>query len=815
MKPNAGSSMQDKSASKHPAIQRTGRPKKRRWLLPLVLFLIAAGAVVLVASIKGNAGAGTTSGGTFTARRDNLVITVSEGGSIRAHKSIEYRCEVESRGAQITILSIVPSGAYISQKDVDDGMVLVKLDSSSLEDQLIQERMELASDQETETSAKEAYDIQVIQNESDVADGRLQVRFALLDLQKYLGAALAERLTRDVNDAVDLTEYVAPFLVEVRDDPNMLDGTAAGQELKRLNDDIVLAEGNLKTAQARLAGTEKLHDANYVSELDLQGDRLTVVNREFAEQNAKVNLDLFLRYDFPKDAEQALSDYIEAGRKLERTFAECRSKLAQAQARLANAQERLRAQQKRVSELEQQIANCTMRAKAPGLVIYGTGSTGDMFRAMRGRGGGGAGSGMIAEGETVFEGQTIISMPDTATMVAEISVHETEVDKVRPGQPATIVMDAFPDQVLHGEVLEVAPLPDQQRGFMNPDLKVYTTLVKIDGTHDFLRTRMSCRVEVLVRELDDVVIVPIQVVATRGGRKVCYIATPQGPQPREVQTGAFNDTFVQIVSGLEGGEEVLLNPPLFTESAATSSFRERPRKNGSNASDANDSSAAAPAGEAMGPAPATPQMPGGVEMTDEMRQQMRQFRRQGDGPGMPGGAEMTPEQRQQMMERFQRQGGGPGMPGGAEMTPEQRQQMMERFQRQGGGPRMPGGAEMTPEQRQQMMERFQRQGGGPGMPGGAEMTPEQRQQMMERFQRQGGGPGMPGGAEMTPEQRQRMMEMTPEQRQQMMERFQRQGGGRGRRGGNDPAGGQAGQETPPSGQSEAAPPAPPADDQAK
>ena len=338
MKPNTGSSMQDKSASQHPAIQRTGRPKRRRWLLLLVLFLIAAGAVVLVASIKGNAGAGTTSGGTFTARRDNLVITVSEGGSIRAHKSIEYRCEVESRGAQITILSIVPSGAYISQKDVEEGMVLVKLDSSSLEDQLIQEKMELASDQENETSAKEAYDIQVIQNESDVADGRLQVRFALLDLQKYLGAVLAERLTRDVNDAVDLTEYVAPFLVEVRDDPNLLDGTAAGQELKRLNDDIVLAEGNLKTAQARLAGTEKLHDANYVSELDLQGDRLTVVNREFAEQNAKVNLDLFLRYDFPKNAEQSLSDYIEAGRKLERTFAECRSRLAQAQAKLANAQ---------------------------------------------------------------------------------------------------------------------------------------------------------------------------------------------------------------------------------------------------------------------------------------------------------------------------------------------------------------------------------------------------------------------------------------------------------------------------------------------
>jgi HlyD family secretion protein len=770
MKDKTGNPMKDKPMGQGQTARRPKPRGKRRWAIALVLIVIVAGVSVLVASIKRDAGAGNTSGGTFTARRDNLTITVSEGGSIRAHKSIEYRCDVESRGAQITILSIVPPGSYISQKDVDDGMVLVKLDSSSLEEQLVREKMDLAGDQEGVTSARESYGIQVIQNESDTADGRLRVRFALLDLQKYLGGPLAMRLTKDVNDIVDLTQHVAPILADVRDDPNLLDGSAAGQELKRLNDDIVLAAGNLSTARARLDGTEKLHDANYVSDLDLQGDRLTVMNREFSEQNAHVSLDLFLRYDFPKNAEQRVSDYIEAGRQLDRTRAECRSRLAQAQAKLANAEERFRSQQTRVSELEVQIANCTMRAKAPGLVIYGTGSSGDAFRAMRGRGGGGS-SGMIAEGETVYQGQTLISMPDTATMVAEISVHETEVDKVRPGQPATIVMDAFPDQVLHGEVLEVAPLPDQQRGFMNPDLKVYTTLVRIDGTHDFLRTRMSCRVEVLVRELEDVVLVPIQVVANRRGKKVCYVVTPQGPQEREVQTGAFNDTFVQIVSGLEEGEEVLLNPPLFTESATSSSFRDRPQRSGPGATDANDSSSAAPTGELTAPTPGGPPTPGGTEMTDEMRQQMRESRRQRGGPGgMPGGGDMTPEQRQQMRERFQRQGGGQGMPGGGQGAP-------------GGGP-----AGMS--------------GGGPGgMPGG-EMTPEQRQQMMERLRREVG-------------------EMTPEQRQQMMERFQRQDGGRrGPRGGGNGSGdGSPAPQTPPSdgsGGGQGTPsPAQPADDQTK
>jgi len=164
-------------------------------------------------------------------------------------------------------------------------------------------------------------------------------------------------------------------------------------------------------------------------------------------------------------------------------------------------------------------------------------------------------------------------MPDTAAMVAEISVHETEVDKVRPAQPATIVMDAFPDRVLQGRVSEVAPLPDQQSNWMNPDLKVYKTLVNINGTHDFLKSRMSCKVQILVEQLEDVVIVPISVVSNRAGRKVCYVMTPQGHQERVVRTGLFNDYFVEIIEGLEVGEEVMLNPPVaFT---GTDSFQQQ------------------------------------------------------------------------------------------------------------------------------------------------------------------------------------------------------------------------------------------------
>jgi multidrug resistance efflux pump len=619
--------------------QNQGARKRSKWLWLILLFIVVAVPVswLLAAKIKGNSALDASDGGTFPVRRDNLTVIVTEGGSIKAHKSIEYKCKVKRgyrESGDLTILSVVPAGTVVTQEDIDNDMVLVQLDASSFDERLIQERMELAGDQENVNSAIEARDIQKIQNESDIADGQLKLRFALLDLQKYLGDDIANRLIKDVNEvfkveqndtskvseapikggndvvnlitngedkandepgndvneSFSLTAIIAPFLEEVKNDPNLLDGSAAGEELKKLRDDIVMAEGSLKNAQDTLTGTEKLHDANYVSDLDLQKDQLNLQNRTFAKTSAEVALELFKDYDFPKNAEQFLSDYVEAGRQLQRVYAQCRSRLAQATVRLSSAQEQLFWQEKRVREIEQNIVYCTIKAQAPGLVVYGTGGSDDMYRSMRYRGGGGS-SGVIAEGETVSEEQTIISMPDTSTMIAEISVHETEIDKVRAGQPATIVMDAFPDKVLEGEVTEVAPLPDQQRGFMNPDLKVYKTTVRIDGTHDFLKSRMSCKVQILVENLEDVIVVPIQVVSNRAGRKVCYVMTSKGHEERVVRTGLFNDTFVAVIEGLEAGEEVLLNPPLFSELGSPDSFQQQripQRKTKSGTADAND-----------------------------------------------------------------------------------------------------------------------------------------------------------------------------------------------------------------------------------
>jgi len=157
----------------------------------------------------------------------------------------------------------------------------------------------------------------------------------------------------------------------------------------------------------------------------------------------------------------------------------------------------------------------------------------------------------------------MIKIPDATKMKVEIKVHETWIDKIEPNQPAKITVAAFPGKVFTGKVLKKAPLADP-KGYWEPDVKVYSTDVSIEGTHDFLKEGMTGKVEVLIDELRDVLYVPIQSVVSVEDKKICYVAGSP-VQKREVETGLFNDNFVQIKTGLAEGEKVLLNPPRWTE----------------------------------------------------------------------------------------------------------------------------------------------------------------------------------------------------------------------------------------------------------
>ncbi|HYE30585.1 MAG TPA: efflux RND transporter periplasmic adaptor subunit, partial [Methylomirabilota bacterium] len=150
---------------------------------------------------------------------------------------------------------------------------------------------------------------------------------------------------------------------------------------------------------------------------------------------------------------------------------------------------------------------------------------------------------------------------DTTQMSVKVRIHESHIEKVKKGLKAQVRVDAFPDRVIEGEVIKVGLLPDSQNRWMNPDLKVYLSTIKINGNHEWVKPGMSAKVEVMVKEIPDAIYVPIQAISPENNEHFAYLAGAGKPERRKVTIGEFNDEFIEIKSGLKEGEKVLLRAP--------------------------------------------------------------------------------------------------------------------------------------------------------------------------------------------------------------------------------------------------------------
>ena len=508
-----------------------------RWVLAVGVIAIAIVIFVLFKATSGKLDKSYVAG-LFTVCRSDLTISITESGDIKALNSKDIKSEVEGR---TTIISIVDEGTNITAEDVNDGKILVELDSSDIKQRLTQQEINFLNSESSYTEAKEALDIQKKQNDSDIKAGQMKVKFALMDIQKYLGDFVAEK---NISAAAN-PESDANKITTLIDDPNL--GGEALQKSRELDGDIYLKMQELELAKSKLEWTEKLFEKEYVSLNDKEADRLDKESKNIAWEKAKTAKELFIKYEFPKQTEKFLSDYNEAMRELERTRAGARSKLAQAQAKLKSNEATRSLQKERLEKLSKQFNACIIKARSPGQVVYW--SSTDRWSRTK-----------IEEGAEIRERQNIISIPDMSEMKVEIKIHETWIDKIKVGQKAKIKIAAFLDKNFTGSVLKKKPLADPE-DWLNPDLRVYSTDVSIEGTHDFLKTGMTAKVEIVIEQLEDVIIVPVQAIVNRDGKKVCYVNNGGSGEEREVETGSFNDDSVEIKSGLIVGEKVLLSPP--------------------------------------------------------------------------------------------------------------------------------------------------------------------------------------------------------------------------------------------------------------
>jgi RND family efflux transporter MFP subunit len=189
-------------------------------------------------------------------------------------------------------------------------------------------------------------------------------------------------------------------------------------------------------------------------------------------------------------------------------------------------------------------------APRPGLVVYKeTWRGGEMSK--------------IKVGDTPWRGAALIELPDLSVMNVETAISEVDFSKIKTGLPVEVKLDAYPEPVFKGEVIEVAALAKTEEG--GSGAKQFDVVIRIDGSNPLLRPGMSTTTRIIVDRIPDKRSIPIESVFDRGEKMVVYATDDGSFVEREVKLGARNDNFVIVEEGLTEGERVSLVDPTARE----------------------------------------------------------------------------------------------------------------------------------------------------------------------------------------------------------------------------------------------------------
>ena len=162
---------------------QAGKAIGRSWLWVVAAVLVIGGVIAVSSRTSTSATSGLT---TAKVVLGDLEIVVLEGGNIKALESLELKSQVETREG-VKILTLVEEGYEVTTEDVENEKVLIKLDPTEMKERIEMHDIEFENAQTALTETDEARAIQMTESENEIKTARQTARFALLDLEKYLG----------------------------------------------------------------------------------------------------------------------------------------------------------------------------------------------------------------------------------------------------------------------------------------------------------------------------------------------------------------------------------------------------------------------------------------------------------------------------------------------------------------------------------------------------------------------------------------------------------------------------------------------------
>ncbi len=139
-------------------------------------------------------------------------------------------------------------------------------------------------------------------------------------------------------------------------------------------------------------------------------------------------------------------------------------------------------------------------------------------------------------------------------LIADVEVDEADIGKIKKGQYAEITLDAFPDEKVPAKVAKISAESKNVS-----DIVIYDVMVRPDSVPEKWMSGMTANVEFFISSKKHVLVIPERCVKNIKGMNIVFVLKNGKPQRREIKTGISDGKMVEVIDGLNEGEEVIMN----------------------------------------------------------------------------------------------------------------------------------------------------------------------------------------------------------------------------------------------------------------
>jgi multidrug efflux pump subunit AcrA (membrane-fusion protein) len=293
---------------------------------------------------------------------------------------------------------------------------------------------------------------------------------------------------------------------------------------------------SLQKAQAEYT-TAELDSALNLAQAreDVRTAEYTLEEKKIAKEQAQ--------YEAPSIKRQADIDLEKSQRGVEQAKRNLDTKTKQAVAKMSSVAADLGRQQNQLKNIQTVMEGFTIRAPAPGMVIY--------LREWNGKKKG------VGSQWNAWD-NTVATLPDLTQMESQTYVNEVDVRKLAVGQPVQISLDADPSKKLPGKVTEIANVGEQRP---NQDSKVFEVKIEVLQADTTLRPGMTTANAIETASVPNALSVPLEAVVSEAGYSYVYKREGRGIVKQMIDPGPMNDNEIVVRRGLTKDDHVLLAPP--------------------------------------------------------------------------------------------------------------------------------------------------------------------------------------------------------------------------------------------------------------